>query len=1099
MKKVNYIFLSMFVVFLATECKDPKEPEPITFNITATIDGNLGIVWETGDEIKLVCADEVYTFVVSSGGASAQLTSQIEGASALATGNTPVSAYANCATLDGAFNIPSEQSVKDGVSTTRIPMFAYTTGNSGAGSLSLNFKPLASVLELEIDPYSLVAEKLIIAPAANAVVSGGAVSGGFKVNAETSAVSVTNSTSSITAVFTNALNLGQGATVRIPIGWFAIEGGLEIVFYQGAKTFTITLWEEDGMVRTFTEGTGGVRQARLIRQTESITVNVTATIESALGITWEPGDEIKLVCGGKVYTFATTEGGSPAQFISDSDDLSALTSGNPVYAYANCTSIDGDFSIPSEQSPNDDYSIPMYSCIMNPDANNLSFTFRPLVSILELEIEPTELIADGISFAPAASAVMSGGAIAGEFTINAVTGAVTASDPVNSVAINFNGGLNLAQGATVKIPIGWFAIEGGLDVTFHQGTETTIMKLWEGSGVVKTYTDAAGLMQARLIYQYLSSVIQKTYYVKANGSPTASGLTWNYATTLSTALTNAVPGSTIHVAAGTYYPENTLQGRGPIEQTKTFEIFKNITIIGGYPANATDGAVANPATNKTILDGNDASYHTMVVSAPKEGTEKVSVTGITIRGGKSTSANSTNTSINDINLADNYGAGVALVGTRVELINCTISENNGHHAAGLWSSNSDVTITGCSISDNVATGTNAGAWFTVGSNLVMQTTVIDGNTSTSTAAGLYLQTPAAGNRLSATLTGCTISNNVTSGNMGGLFISDNSGNQLLESSFTNCTISGNRGGAGAAIGTKSVRTSFTGCTIKNNMGTGNGMIIINTDPGNHFDSHITFDRCNIADNEVTYATGSAIASGIYAHNNAATTKIDVIVLNSTLSGNACGGRGAALYARNNSANDNYVNVTCVNTTFSGNKSRQVAGAIAVYSDAATRYTNVTLISCTVTGNRAATGGGIYVEMPGSTLKTYNTIVSGNMNLNDNGANELASAANVTAGSVVHSHAIIGNLFYDAGNTSTATSPLFDASTMFGTLANNGGSTWTHKLIGNAASNPAFGTGMTAAQLGALSSTAVSTTVLGQDQTGAARTDTDKIIGACVVK
>ena len=65
--------------------------------------------------------------------------------------------------------------------------------------------------------------------------------------------------------------------------------------------------------------------------------------------------------------------------------------------------------------------------------------------------------------------------------------------------------------------------------------------------------------------------------------------------------------------------------------------------------------------------------------------------------------------------------------------------------------------------------------------------------------------------------------------------------------------------------------------------------------------------------------------------------------------------------------------------------------------------------------------------------------------------------------------------------------------MIGALGADG----TCKLVGNASSNPAFGNGMTVSALSALATEILPASVLTVDQLGNARTDADKIIGACV--
>ena len=99
----------------------------------------------------------------------------------------------------------------------------------------------------------------------------------------------------------------------------------------------------------------------------------------------------------------------------------------------------------------------------------------------------------------------------------------------------------------------------------------------------------------------------------------------------------------------------------------------------------------------------------------------------------------------------------------------------------------------------------------------------------------------------------------------------------------------------------------------------------------------------------------------------------------------------------------------------------------------------------------------------------------------------------------HYYTFVGNLYYNAGGVQTAVSPVFDYATMIGGIADNGGATMTCKLTGDASSNPAFGNGMTTAELAELADDTVSATVLSADQNGNARTDADRIAGACCVK
>lgn len=237
------------------------------FRIVASLDD--AVVeksWQPGDQIKVVCGDELYTFVTETGGeTTAEFADRDNLLSAEMAAAGPVSAYCNCSTMYGAFRIQAEQTVNDGVNTADIPMFAYTMNTPGQNRLSLDFKPLASVLELEVEPYDVTVSQLTIAPAEEATISGGAMAGGFSVDAARSTVVIDNGLNSLVLRFNGGLNLAQGATLRIPIGWFAVEGGLTLTFRYGTKDYTSTIWADDGVCAPLPTTTATSRPASCTR------------------------------------------------------------------------------------------------------------------------------------------------------------------------------------------------------------------------------------------------------------------------------------------------------------------------------------------------------------------------------------------------------------------------------------------------------------------------------------------------------------------------------------------------------------------------------------------------------------------------------------------------------------------------------------------------------------------------------------------------------------------------------------------------------------------------------------------------------------------
>ena len=117
-------------------------------------------------------------------------------------------------------------------------------------------------------------------------------------------------------------------------------------------------------------------------------------------------------------------------------------------------------------------------------------------------------------------------------------------------------------------------------------------------------------------YDYLSvdnqTSISETdainYYVKVSGTETNDGLSWERPITLDKALQLCKDGDSIHIAEGRYIPtREVLSANIVTERDRSFEISKNVALIGGYPANASQGAIPDHTLYPTIFDG-DISY-----------------------------------------------------------------------------------------------------------------------------------------------------------------------------------------------------------------------------------------------------------------------------------------------------------------------------------------------------------------------------------------------------------------------------------------------------------------------------------------------------------
>ena len=130
----------------------------------------------------------------------------------------------------------------------------------------------------------------------------------------------------------------------------------------------------------------------------------------------------------------------------------------------------------------------------------------------------------------------------------------------------------------------------------------------------KTLFEREGRVTAWITDEYAQSIrvvqapsspedLEVHWYVKTDGSADNDGMTWETATTLHNALSKSINGNFIHVAAGTYVPEQSLAGSKGAAEDATFEISANVSLIGGYPADAVTGAVADPDANPTVLSG----------------------------------------------------------------------------------------------------------------------------------------------------------------------------------------------------------------------------------------------------------------------------------------------------------------------------------------------------------------------------------------------------------------------------------------------------------------------------------------------------------------
>ena len=320
-----------------------------------------------------------------------------------------------------------------------------------------------------------------------------------------------------------------------------------------------------------------------------------------------------------------------------------------------------------------------------------------------------------------------------------------------------------------------------------------------------------------------------TYYVRADGDPAASGLSWTNATTLANAIDMAADGDAIYVAAGVYAPQTPLENTdGTDACDKTFQLHSNFTLQGGFPANADDAtfdpvADYDPSTNVTTLsgtlDGGKNAYHVVTVSAAKIDGKKVVLKGFTITGGKTATEESIIV-VGSNSFKRSHGGGLNVGASVLEMSDCIITGNEaGLHAAGaILNAKSEVYMTDCRIVSNESMY-NAGGLWNCGGTLYMNRCSISDNTAAQQAAGYYSinsdGAPSISRIYNTTISGNTnVVNASRSG--GGAYIREYS-----DAVFVNCTFYGNKSGNGGGIqgyggNGKNSKLTLISCTFTGN-------------------------------------------------------------------------------------------------------------------------------------------------------------------------------------------------------------------------------------------------------------------------------------------
>ena len=392
-----------------------------------------------------------------------------------------------------------------------------------------------------------------------------------------------------------------------------------------------------------------------------------------------------------------------------------------------------------------------------------------------------------------------------------------------------------------------------------------------------------------------------------------------------------------------------------------------------------------------------------------------------INDGNSANSNVTLNGLNIINgFVGNSGGGIFSAEV-LTLSNSTISGNSARYVGGVLSSGtasfSNSTISGNSassshggvynnrgvinIDNSTISGNSASSGGGIGNNrgvINIDNSTISGNSASSSGGGVY------NNHGVINIDNSTISDNSASSSGGGVW------NNRGTATVTNSTISGNNTSSGGGLNNHYGTLNVVNTTISGNSASSSGGGVMNF-----------FGIANIDDSTLSGNFARNRGGGVYNNRS-------VISFNkSTISGNSVSiGSGGGI--------SNFLGTAIFsNSTISGNSASSSGGGIANDS-------TVSIRNSTVTNNIAPAnqGSGIASGGQSSTItRLTSSIVSGNTNTD-------IDFTGTTNSFISNGHNLTGS-----GNATSAfnqSTDIIDTNPGLGSLADNGGPTFTHAIL-----------------------------------------------------
>jgi len=427
---------------------------------------------------------------------------------------------------------------------------------------------------------------------------------------------------------------------------------------------------------------------------------------------------------------------------------------------------------------------------------------------------------------------------------------------------------------------------------------------------------------------------------------------------------DAVTGSTVNVAAGTYY-ENIRLGDG-VEvlgagagssiidgggngAVVTADGVGATTVLDGFTItngdNEEGGGMSNYGSSPTVsnctFDGNDA-----------------------LVGGGMFNDNSSSPAVTDCtfsgNSAEDYGGGMYNDDSSPTVSNCTFSGNEAWRGGGMFNNdNSSPTVSGCTFSANLADYGGGMANINSSSPTVTGCT-FSANWAEDRGGGMYNDAES-----SPTVTVCTFSDNESEyGSGGGMYNTNYSSPKV-----GNCTFEDNDADIGGGMYNEDFSSpTVTSCTFSGNSAIdGGGML--------------NFDYSSPTVTSCTFSGNSADSGGGGMFN----------ITHSSPTVDGCTFDSNSAYIGGGAHNENYSSPELTNCTFSDNTADNKGGGM--YND----DSSPTVTNCTFSGNSAYYGDGMYNDNSSPTVTNCILWGNGEAIYDDNGAAPTVSYCDVQGG------------------------------------------------------------------------------------------------------